>query len=202
MLEHWSSNVRMDRFKNSRIEVTTFSGHYIIYLLPPKVLSDQIKQYWTSTPYTEASMYIPHVSVTGFFSASEEDIEALKAELGHLTAPNVELGTVRIRHHAIHLDITVDLDHIKQSLIHFGKKRHLPIRLKEADHFSLAYRDKKVVSHLGPLSDSECCIHYDCAKHIQWKSNGEWELALFNCNISHDYYNPHSFQKLHSWTIN
>ena len=189
---------------NSKVGVYGYSGRYIIYILPPPILSEQIDYYWSVTPSSEASMYIPHVSVTGFFNAQKSEIDDLINIIDNYvdqSSVNIQLLKPIIQNNTILLEIQSELTSLCTKLMDFGKKHNLLVRLKDCNHFSLAYRDKKIPSGHGVLSHTECCDYYDTAQKINWDSTGFWKLAVVECFPSKEYKKQHEFNILKSWPI-
>ena len=181
-----------------------YSGKYIIYLIPPPLLSEQIEYFWSITPRSEASLYIPHVSVTGFFQSTKDDIEALISMINQYvdqTNVNITLLQPIIQDQNILLEIMTELSTLPAKLMEFGSKHNILIRLKDCNHFSLAYRDKKMPSGLGVLNPTECCEYFDTAKKIPWDSTGLWKLAVVECEPSKDYRKQHTFNILKAWPV-
>ena len=199
-------------------------SRYILYFEPSKKLREQVKEYFrlTSKLYgpTEAHQYIPHCSMTGFFTTNQIDLvqktlEQILTNLDdsdfivkvqnvnqtesphHLKKSSVSTHVESVR---INIEVSEKVKMAIQLLVH-TLQSNVFIREKPMDHVSLAYLSKPHLKDqfvdYSPLPYSK----YAQRHFTEITQSSEWDIVLFEQEESQNLNEPHKFteiQRFHS----
>lgn len=177
-----------------------FSGRFIVYACPTGELNKQIEEYFEQSiklcGKNKAHQYMPHCTLTGFFTDELSSIplclEALDkayTEARNNTSLNIEITRLTFNKNWHGLEL--QSDGIKQLIANFVRLEDSPtrqekLRLKDWLHLSLAYGFKP--------QDSEQLKHL-ATELIDIQANVNWELRFYQKKLNC------TWKCLQSWDI-
>ncbi|KAJ3367813.1 hypothetical protein GGF31_007060 [Allomyces arbusculus] len=159
----------------------------------------------------EGQQYLPHVSVTGFFDASDADLGTLAMHLAtHLPAASVTsaqfslTGLIRIDNTTLLLGLdssrATGLHDLVASLQQAAPTRCV-IRPKRIDHLSLAYFKLHVPPPVTADPSAVDRAALEVLGPVLKDTTVEWDLVLYRVVMSDRLPKPHTFAEVQRWRL-
>lgn len=198
----------------------------IIYLEPSDPLQTCVNQFikdiTSELTVNTAIKYHAHVTMTGFFTLTEEDdLLKIRDQLGLIIQEyhtRLKAETPKVHHpmlikepdtddpkHVI-LPVTVSSDYI--TIMKLLSQHYTSLRIKKINHISLAYWDEP---NSTSTEDDQWILHCHLLKGIQYsdryfrnaiKDTKSWDIVLYRRIHKGIHVNePHQFEEVARWPI-